>query len=298
MFKIYIILAIVVGLLSGCGESSVDEKDFSSPETTAVSATDTSMQTEVKMDVFDDHNNKTESYLRGFWHSAPNFSGGFKETYRFGDFSNDFDYRDADGTIYRGYWNVKDGDVLELTYSTWDEDERVEKPAQIYDIEYIVADDGGETVTIDGKIFWKLQEPVDIINGIPLYIYYQSDDEKKYQNSEVIYVSSPNATGDNVILSYDGDLYDFKIIIVGFDFNDDDIQFYYNQEDIIFELEHLPPNFIVNYANADIGTAYAEGFSFRDTFGNYYAYAIWHGGRGDGWSNIGRIDLVNYEHTK
>jgi hypothetical protein len=251
-----------------------------------------------------DAGNEIKTSLIGFWHSSPNFSGGFEEFYRFFDDGEGFEYEGADGTLCSGYWDVKDGSILELTSFVLDGDEYVEKPTQSYDIEYVVSDAGEETAIIGGRKFWRLHEPVDVINGIPLYIHYRSDDGKRYQStgiieriyqsSEVIYVPNPHTTGDNVIFSYNGDLYDFKIVVINMSFDNDDIHFSYGQDDIIFELEHLSPNSFVNYENVDIGTMYAEAFTFCDASGTCYAYAMWHGGRGGGPPNIGKIDPLNY----
>ena len=231
--------------------------------------------------------------LIGFWHSAPNFNEGFKEFYRFFDDGEGFEYEDADRTFYYGDWDLRDDNSLELTFFDWDGENTTKSTTQSQ-IEYATSGRGDVVIKIDGQKFWKLFEPVDVINGVPLYINYQFEVEDRYQDSEVIYVSNPFATGDIVVLSYDGDLYDFKIIVVDFNFDDDDLTFSYSQDGIKFELDHLPPGFIVNYENENIGLMYAEGFSFCDASGNYYAYAIWHGGRGVG-SEIGKISLQNYE---
>ena len=142
----------------------------------------------------------------------------------------------------------------------------------------------------DGLKYWIFDRPVDTVDGYPLYINYQSLVGKRYQNSEVIYVSSPQATGDNVMLFCNADLYDFKIIVIDFVFRDDTICYFYSEDGVIFEIDHVPPGVVVNYENVDIGTFYAEGFSFCDSNGIYYAYGVFHGGRHPG-SNIGKIEL-------
>ena len=241
--------------------------------------------------LIDDLNIETSPSLIGFWHSAPDFSGGLKEWYRFYDYG-EIDYAGEDGTSYMGVWDVTNGDVLELDLLEWVGEDRIEKSVIISNIEHISSGGGVTVVRIDGKKFWKLDQPVDVIDGAPVYIAYQSDfDENKYQNSEVIYVSNPRTTGGNVILAYDGDLYDFKIIVVIMDFDDDGgISYHYDRDGIIFEKDHIPSGYIVNYENTDIGTMYAEGFTFRDASGNYHTYAIWHGGRGPE-INVGKIDI-------
>jgi hypothetical protein len=253
-----------MGLLSGCSGHSTDEKKFSSSE------------------------------LIGFWHSAPNFSNGFEELYRFFEYGEGFEYVDAKGTLYRGDWDVKDDGALELVFHIWDGEKQTEEPARNYDIKYINSDKGEEIATINGRKFWKLQEPADVINGIPLYIRFQSDNEEEYPSSEIVYVSHPHGGGHrNAVFSYDGDLYDFKIVIVSHSFDDGDFLFYYNQDDILFEMDHLPSNSIVIFENRDIGTMYMEAFSFRDAFGIDYAYALTHGGRGVPMDDIIKIDLIN-----
>ena len=231
--------------------------------------------------------------LIGFWHSAPDFIEGFGEFYRFFDYGEGFKREDADGTFYYGGWDLIGDNTLELVFYEWNGEETIKEPKQT-NIEYLVSDKNETVITIDGRKFWKLDEPVDVINGIPLYIDYQTDVEGRYQDAEVIYVSNPNGTGDNVILSYDGDLYEFKIIVYSYIYDDDTMYYYFDQDGIKYELEHLAPGFIINYENADIGSMYMEGFTFCDASGSYYAYAILHGGRGVG-SNIAKISLQNYE---
>jgi len=132
-------------------------------------------------------------------------------------------------------------------------------------------------------------EFVDVINGIPLFIGYRSDfNDEKYNNSDVVYVSNPKTTGGNVVLSYDGDLFDLKIFVIKFEFDENNVSFHYG--DIIYEKEHLAQGSIIDYENVDIGTLYAEGFSFRDSSGTCHAYGMWHGGKGPGL-NVGKIDI-------
>ena len=307
----FIVGVMLAGLLCACNRSSVEEDGAPLVETATPATTVVSEHTEAA----DDEQNEGDELdfdietpieittnaqnavmipsLIGFWHSAPDFIEGFKELYRFFDYGEGFEREDVDGTFYYGSWDLIDDNTLELIFYDWNGEETIKEPKQT-DIEYLVSDERETVIAIDGRKFWKLDEPVDVIDGIPLYIDYQSDVEGRYQNSEVIYVSNPNGTGDNVILSYDGDLYDFKIIVINSIYDGETTYFFFNQDGTKFELEHLAPGFIVNYENEDIGSMYMEGFSFCDAYGTYYAYAVFHGGRGVG-SNIGKISLNNYE---
>ena len=276
------------------GQSSDSREDFA-PADTDVSAE--TMDADAFSETADtDHLNEIENSLIGFWHSSPDFSGGLKEWYRFYDYA-EIDCTSAEGIFYSGSWDVTDGGVLELSLYGLDETGYVEEPMHSYSyvIESISSDEDGTILILDGKEFWKLYEPVDVIDGVPLYIDYRSDfDEEKYQNSEVLYISNPRTTGGNVVLSYDGDLYDFRIFVVVFDFADGSLNYHYG--DTIFKKEHLGTNTIIDYESVDIGTSYAEGFSFCDASGTYHAYAMWHGGRGPEL-NVGEVHLSGYSEV-
>jgi hypothetical protein len=276
--KVCVVLVMLAGLLCGCLDFQGNNEDNGDidPDRYLIVR---SIASEYGID---DNSDADSHSLVGFWHSAPDFAGGYKELYRFFVYGEGFEYESTDGKLHYGYWDVTSNNILELTFS---EPERK--------VSYAIEQEADGTVAlINGKKFWKLREPVDIINGIPLYVYILPQVEKDDISSEVIYVSNPYMFHKIAVLSYDGDLYDFKIVVISYDFGDDSISYYYKQEDIIFELEHLSPDFVVNFENADIGTAYMEAFTFCDASGNNYTYGMPHGGRATWTSHVRKLVLA------
>lgn len=231
-----------------------------------------------------------DSDLVGFWYDMPDISEGDHETYKFFD-DGSFDYQDVNDILYSGNWNIADG-ILELTFTKQDEEALT---SQKYSIEYTASDNNtsNASIILNNKKFWKIPEPQDIINGIPLYIKYDYDYYKDKLNEDKEEHAVNEETDDSrerIIISYDGVTDNCMICTVSFD---DDFNF--RVKSVVSNF-YLDSGYFVTYmTTVPEGSPY-EAILFTDSDGVSHSYLLGYNERDDSLSVI-KTDIFKRKNS-
>ena len=214
----------------------------------------------------------TDQDLTGFWHSAPDFSDGIKTYYKFYSFG-DVDYVNSSGIKYMGHWRLDNDNILTFVHDY--NDKNYNLPAGVYKIVY-TADDpatGGPTIIIDSQKFWYLQQPRDVINGLPFYVdYYDVYFQYKDNQDKKVIISKKGSFGsERIIISYNADMFDFKISTVGYD-EEHNWNCYY--KDVVLSVNEVPAGNVIDYTTSLPEGQPFEAISFADSSGIYYSYIL------------------------
>lgn len=294
-----ITISLIIFLLCSCNSvsSTVDEpKQSTGPKQSTISR---SIPTE-KVEIEKEENVMTDitaeadmienenANLTGFWHSAPDFSEGFQTRYMFYD-DGGVDYISGDGTHYWGKWSLNESGVLMLEPYEHEYENKI--PKQNYNIDYIAEDavTGKPAMLINDQKFWKLYKPQDVINGLPFYVAYDFDyysegnstgsagtDGKNVKSLKTIGAGgSSSDASESIIISYEGDIYDFKIFTVG---NDEEHSWNFYFKDEVFSIGELPSDFVILYTTSLAERIPFEAISFTDGNGKRYTYLLGYNG--------------------
>lgn len=233
----------------------------------------------------------SNSDLVGFWYDMPDISEGNHETYKFFD-DGGFDYQDVNDILYRGNWNIEDG-VLELTFTKQDEEALT---SQNYSIEYTASDNetSNASIIFYNKKFWKIHEPQDIINGIPLYIKCDYDYYKDKLNEGKEEHAVNEETGDymeRIVISYDGIADNCMICTVSVD---DDFNFHVKS---VISNFYLDSDCFVTYMTAIPETLPVEAILFTDSDGVSHSYLLGFNGRGGAPLTVIKTDIFKRKNS-
>ena len=231
----------------------------------------------------------SEGVLEGFWHSAPNFSGGIRASFYFLEGGWLCYYTDANGSIYSGEWGIGSTGAMEITgyLQEYDgvNDEYVyeeEGSALTLSAEYIASDPatGNPALVLDGQKYWLMNKPTDVINGSPLYINFDENlTNKGYKNRGAILRENPDRYWDEHIVIYcDIELYDFKVSLINHDYDERNRFYIYIEEDT-YNLKTLAPNQYIEYVTHIPEGISIEAISFTDSGGTTYSYILAYNGK-------------------
>ena len=234
--------------------------------------------------------NATEANLAGFWYDMPDISEGEHETYKFFE-DGSFDYQDVNDILYSGNWNIADG-ILELTFTKQNEEALT---SQKYSIEYTALDNNtnNASIILNNKEFWKIPEPQDIINGIPLYIKYDYDyykDKLNEDKEEHAVNEETDYSKESIIISYDGAADNCMICTVSFD---DDFSFRVKSVVSNFYLD--TGHFITYMTTVPEGVPY-EAIILTDSDGVSHSYLLSYNVR-EGSLSVMKTDIFKRKNS-